>query len=68
MNLLGEPVTGYRSVAHYNPLINFLALSLDKMHHVVQNWTTGIRQYTLSDLISVAQFYKQVKNKQTFQV
>ena len=63
INLLGGPVTGYRSFARYNRPINFLALSLDKMHHVVQNRTKRIRQYTPSDLISVARFYKQVQNK-----
>ena len=40
------------------------SLPVDKTHHLVQNRTTGFRQYTLSGLISVARFYKKVQNKQ----
>ena len=50
-------------ICTYNPPINFRARSLDKTHHVVQNRTTGISQYTPSDLISVVQFFIAVQNK-----
>ncbi len=52
-----------RDKTNYNPPINFYARSLDKSHHVVQNRTTGISEYTPSDLISVARFCWQAKNK-----
>ena len=50
-------------ILRYNPPINFRARSLDKTHHVVQNRTTGISQYTPSDLISVVRFFIAVQNK-----
>ena len=40
----------------YNPPIDFFALSLAEMHHVIQNRRTGIRRYTPSDLIFIFRF------------
>ncbi len=50
-------------ILRYNPPSNFCARSLDKTHHVVQNRTTDISEYTPSDLISVARFCRQAQNK-----
>ena len=50
-------------IGDYNPPINFRARELDKTSHVVQNRTTGISQYTPSDLISVVRYLRAVQIK-----
>ena len=65
-NLLYFSLFWYKN--KYNPPTNFPVRSLDKAHHVVQNWTTGISQLTPSDLISVVRFFRavQIKRKKSY--
>ena len=44
--IFGNEIKWKIQIHVYNSLINFCAGSLDKTHHMVQNWTTGISQYT----------------------
>ena len=60
---IGYDICGQWYISSYNPPINFHARLLDKIHHVVQNRTMGISQYTPSDLISVVRFFIAVQNK-----